>query len=526
MFFSTANTKSVPAARGQSLSLLAPLIAAVFAISLLLVPVIHSAATSTSDIPLFDPGKYTATELSTSTLNDGIPDVWKIHYGLSTTDPNVANADYNGSGVMNLEKYRLNIHPLALAEPPPEATPPKAAKSTVKKSASSSSSDALLKNMDFSDGAGPKTQPTSGGYNVKFQWNYNDWGDGTKFGWKAVKGSIVEVWKDPSGNQFIELNSNANSSGIEQKIANPQPGTYLLSWRHLGRHEKKAGDNSYSVHVFAKDSKGDTGSLAHSTPIATSPPEHIYHAPSSIDYSKPSDYPAMENWDQELVVFTLTKEIIATHPDIWIAFVSEQEGTYGAFIANVNLSPIDLAVDANRDGTITRGEHASKEKPFRFWINNDSDLLETEKEDEGTIQYFQSGKINNTRDLEDFNMLLLTIPKELWNMHIHGKASIGMKWKNVSGTCPGVKVFRNADVIHESKDYLWNLSKAEAQMQTQEVLGEFCMATIETTSSVRLSNLVLTHSTENAESDVTVRLLFEASAQGQGQLCLVIMNNG
>ena len=334
------NIRSVFAACAQSHPLVPLLLAAIFVIGLLSVPFIHSAGTGSQDILLFDPGKYTATELSTSTLNDGIPDVWKTWYGLSVIDSTVANADYTGTGIMNSEKYQLNIYPLAPVEAPPLVAP-KTDKSTANNTATSSSGP-LLQNMNFSDGAGLVTHPTSGGYNVKFSWNYNDWGDGTKFGWKAVKGSVVEVWKDPSGKHFVELNSSANSSGIEQKIINAQPGTYLLSWRHLGRHEIPAGDNAYSVQVFARDAKNDTGAVEGGIPITTTPPKHIYHAPSSKDYKQPSTYPAVDNWAQEFVVFTLTKEIITAHPDIWIAFVAEQKGTYGAFIADVHLAPVEI----------------------------------------------------------------------------------------------------------------------------------------------------------------------------------------
>ena len=123
--------------------MLAPLIAAVIALGLLLVPVIHSAAIGASDIPLFAPGQYTQQELTTSTLNDGIPDVWKVYYGLSISDPAVANADYNSSGIMNLEKYRLNIHPLASPVPPEPATPPKNVAKSVTSTAKAAPSSCL-----------------------------------------------------------------------------------------------------------------------------------------------------------------------------------------------------------------------------------------------------------------------------------------------------------------------------------------------------------------------------------------------
>jgi hypothetical protein len=40
-----------------------------------------------------------------STLNDGIPDWWKVKYGFSLTDPSVASADSDGDGVDNLTEY-------------------------------------------------------------------------------------------------------------------------------------------------------------------------------------------------------------------------------------------------------------------------------------------------------------------------------------------------------------------------------------------------------------------------------------
>lgn len=40
-----------------------------------------------------------------STIGDGIPDWWKVKYGFSITDTNVAAADHDGDGVDNLTEY-------------------------------------------------------------------------------------------------------------------------------------------------------------------------------------------------------------------------------------------------------------------------------------------------------------------------------------------------------------------------------------------------------------------------------------
>lgn len=82
---------------GQSHILNAPLLAIVFVIGLLSVPIIHGAGSGTADIPLFDPGKYNAEQLATSSLNDGIPDVWKTWYGLSVIDSTVLLRHFSAS---------------------------------------------------------------------------------------------------------------------------------------------------------------------------------------------------------------------------------------------------------------------------------------------------------------------------------------------------------------------------------------------------------------------------------------------
>ena len=46
-----------------------------------------------------------------TTLNDGIPDWWKVTYGFSLTDTNVASADSEGDGLTNLQKYQLGLDP-------------------------------------------------------------------------------------------------------------------------------------------------------------------------------------------------------------------------------------------------------------------------------------------------------------------------------------------------------------------------------------------------------------------------------
>jgi outer membrane lipoprotein-sorting protein len=50
--------------------------------------------------------------LGVSTLNDGIPDWWKILYGFPLNDPTVASADPDGDGYSNLQEYRCGTSPV------------------------------------------------------------------------------------------------------------------------------------------------------------------------------------------------------------------------------------------------------------------------------------------------------------------------------------------------------------------------------------------------------------------------------
>lgn len=182
----------------------------------------------------------------------------------------------------------------------------------------------------------------------------------------------------------------------------------------------------------------------------------------------------------------------------------------------VNLLPIDLAIDADRNGTIASGETASQAKPLRFWINNDSDTGETDKEEEGNTPDHQDGYFTNIRDLEDFQLLKVSIPEDIYTKVLNSEAQIGLKWKSTSDGSPSVKVYRASNEVDESKDYIWNKSKATSQSSGQ--LNSHSIATVSSGSTVWLPANAL----QNVNGGQNPYLLFEGAAKGSGQLCLVI----
>ncbi len=140
----------------------------------------------------------------------------------------------------------------------------------------------------------------------------------------------------------------------------------------------------------------------------------------------------------------------------------------------VLLLPVDLAVDANRDGTIASGETATQEKPFRFWINNDDDpytlgqdVEEAMKVDELSPPQFidwnsavATGHIDGVRDLEDFTRLHLTLPSDIIDKAKAGEAQIGFKWTGGSG--PRIRVYKAQG---EEGDEKYLFYKYEANLQ-------------------------------------------------------------
>lgn len=93
------------------------------------------------------------------------------------------------------------------------------------------------------------------------------------------------------------------------------------------------------------------------------------------------------------------------------------------------LLPVEVVPDFNRDGIIDDKDRSkvNKDNPFRFWINDDDDLGETEGDDipdDGTRNW-NDNAVNGVRDLVDFfplwldiNQLLETLPPDQYTYYL------------------------------------------------------------------------------------------------------------
>ncbi len=196
-----------------------------------------------------------------------------------------------------------------------------------------------------------------------------------------------------------------------------------------------------------------------------------------------------------------------------------------------SLVPVDLAVDANRDGVIKfAGNHndgalagkpadkTTEAKPYRFWLNDDNDSGEQDHPGVGP-QDSASDSIVSLRDLEDFTRLHLNIGG-MQDAIANGTITVGLEWRDMTGS-PSIKVFQAAEV-DGGDQYLKTAVDAGNQQ-----LGSFgkALGTVSKGGAFKLpvsfwkANNAIgipTFDTDNPNR----YLIFEGCTEGQGQLVL------
>ena len=156
--------------------------------------------------------------------------------------------------------------------------------------------------------------------------------------WSALVGTKIEVWKTDAGEQFIELDGSLGNHGVKQQVKDAAPGTFLLTWKHLGRKRAAAGDNGYTV-------------MAYTTKADGSDRKDILTPPKSFPVTtQPADAISQTAWQQQMAAFTVKPEDLQpffyTVPlparTLWIAFDSNDNNTYGSLIDDVRLLPVEF----------------------------------------------------------------------------------------------------------------------------------------------------------------------------------------
>ena len=194
-----------------------------------------------------------------------------------------------------------------------------------------------------------------------------------------------------------------------------------------------------------------------------------------------------------------------------------------------------LLVDSNRDGVIIANtDRTCSQKPFRFWINEDSDsktgysveslaaiggdnpqeMIDPEVHD-FAFPTPETRAISCIRDLEDFTMLRLNL-HELRNAIATSGAKVGLRWTEVKpGTNPAVNVFKCAPEIAGVRDCVTSVALAEKML-----LSAFSQPVVRLGAGDGIK--WLPPAILEAAAGDEVNFLFEGVSKGEGLLTLVI----
>jgi hypothetical protein len=197
----------------------------------------------------------------------------------------------------------------------------------------------------------------------------------------------------------------------------------------------------------------------------------------------------------------------------------------------VILLPVEIAVDADRDGEITfdQKDKTTAEKPFRFWINDDDDTFGEGNDTGGTLDRIpavtpdhQNNFIDFIRDLEDLSRISFKLPDSFWDKIKTGEIQVGLKWSDTSEGNPAVNIFRQADQSGGQVKYFVDESEAFNQAATfanaaQKVITVSGSGTTYFPQSF-IDRLPVT--------SAPVYVLFEGASKGKGKLNLVLKVSG
>jgi hypothetical protein len=180
----------------------------------------------------------------------------------------------------------------------------------------------------------------------------------------------------------------------------------------------------------------------------------------------------------------------------------------------VGLLPLQIAVDADRDGSINVYEDLTTEaKPYRFWINNDQD--DVEHDEPVSVQDQNCDLVDSTiktnRDLEDFTRVTVHAPWDLDDLK-SGKCRVGLKIINPKWGAPAIRLWIN-EAYSDSHSYLV-YSNSAIRQRSQLLVGDTQNGTVYIPKAYWV-NRPLKHDDE-------VNLIFEGTSRGQGELVVVM----
>ncbi|HSS96851.1 MAG TPA: Ig-like domain-containing protein, partial [Terriglobales bacterium] len=209
-------------------------------------------------------------------------------------------------------------------------------------------------------------------------------------------------------------------------------------------------------------------------------------------------------------------------------------------LVDVVLVPVELMVDANRDGEMSSTDGrvhdrdiTSQDRPYRFWLNDDDDTETgpdeaggdaTESERVPAVRPdYSLRKIVSKRNLEDFARLWIHLGA-YQDAIADRSIQIGLRWKNVTpGTTPAINIYPSADG-KGSGSYVKDDNAASDQITgvfNDAVTDKSGKQTVDTNGTFIFKSDYWSGPTAD---NPTKCLLFEGAAEGKGELEIVFLD--
>lgn len=206
---------------------------------------------------------------------------------------------------------------------------------------------------------------------------------------------------------------------------------------------------------------------------------------------------------------------------------SEKEGIW-----KVYLLPVEVAVDADRDGKITFDEKdkTTAEKPYRFWLNDDRDIEgQVDGDDWEEDDIWANTSANGDKDSERANLEVARDLEDITRLWINfsgvsqifqlSDQSVKIKVRIDSGSTDRAKIILYQPVeIDGGRQYLKDEATGYNQLQG-DYGKELCRVG---SSSVDVPR----RAWENLPSNKVMHLLFEGLNRGEGKIVFELWKDG
>ncbi len=207
------------------------------------------------------------------------------------------------------------------------------------------------------------------------------------------------------------------------------------------------------------------------------------------------------------------------------------DGTTFTRTATLRVPPAPrLGVDADRDGTVRLDgtDSTSIRLPYRFWINNDSEVGDQEQIPVRTPDHVGS-RIQGVRDVEDLARLWIALDgmEDLWALP---GFRLALEWRRVHAGQPAIHLYSAGSWKTGGRQYLETLDGAREQAGLT-VAGNDLAITDETSGDPLLKpgrRLVLParQMAPDRRQGPRRHLVFEGVSTGQGELVALLLFNG